>query len=194
MFPDPGDRQPAPQPLRLVQQFVNTRDIENGGDELSAPAELARVLRRIGVTEKPLSGLGDGHLQAAVQLREALRELLLANNRGRLGRRALDVLGRSAGAGQLSIQFHEDGGATLVPQATGLDGALGRIVAVAFTAMADGSWQRLKACRRDICRWVFYDRSKNRSSTWCAMSVCGNRTKIRRYRGLDSPGVLQSTP
>jgi predicted RNA-binding Zn ribbon-like protein len=69
-----------------------------------------------------------------------------------------------------------------VPQASGIDGALGRVFAVVYGAMVDGSWSRLKACRRDVCHWVYYDRSKNHSSTWCAMSVCGNRTKVRAYR------------
>ncbi len=46
--------------------------------------------------------------------------------------------------------------------------------------MVDGTWSRLKACRQ--CEWAFYDWSKNRSGRWCAMSVCGNRTKVRAYR------------
>ena len=67
-------------------------------------------------------------------------------------------------------------------EAPGLDGALGRILAVVHAATVDGSWTRLKACPREVCFWVFYDRSKNLSSKWCAMSVCGNRTKKARAR------------
>jgi predicted RNA-binding Zn ribbon-like protein len=48
--------------------------------------------------------------------------------------------------------------------------------------MADGSWARLKACRSQLCKWLFYDRSRNRSAVWCSMAVCGNRTKTRAYR------------
>jgi hypothetical protein len=108
---------------------------------------------------------------------------------GRLGDAdSLDVLDRAARAAHLSIRFSEDGRARLEPEASGLDGALGRIVAVAFTAMADGSWNRLKACRRNVCHWVFYDRSRNHSSTWCAMSVCGNRTKTMAYRRRSARG------
>jgi len=53
---------------------------------------------------------------------------------------------------------------------------------VAYTSMADESWNRLKACRLDDCQWAFYDQSKNRSRTWCSMKVCGNRAKARAYR------------
>ena len=35
MLADPGNRARAPEPLRVVQAFVNTRDIENDVDELS---------------------------------------------------------------------------------------------------------------------------------------------------------------
>ena len=64
----------------------------------------------------------------------------------------------------------------------GLEGVLGRVLAASFTAIADGSWRRLKACRNHGCRWAFYDYSKNRSASWCSMQLCGNRTKTRAYR------------
>ena len=70
----------------------------------------------------------------------------------------------------------------LVAEAPGVDGALGRLVALVLAARANGSLERLKACRRDVCHWVFYDRSRNRASHWGSMSVCGNRTKTKAYR------------
>ena len=71
----------------------------------------------------------------------------------------------------------------LEPSAGGVDGALGRIVAAIHAGVADGTWERLKACERDVCRWAFYDHSKNRSGHWCSMAVCGQREKNRRaYR------------
>ena len=38
---------------------------------------------------------------------------------------------------------------------------------------------RLKICPN--CRWLFIDRSRNRSRTWCDMAVCGNRAKASRH-------------
>ena len=49
-------------------------------------------------------------------------------------------------------------------------------------ALVVGAWPRLKACRETTCRWAFYDASKNRSSIWCSMAVCGSRAKARTYR------------
>jgi predicted RNA-binding Zn ribbon-like protein len=68
-----------------------------------------------------------------------------------------------------------------MPYVEGVDGSLFRILATVHSAMTDGSWFRLKACRRSICRWAFYDRSRNRSGSWCAMATCGNREKTRGY-------------
>jgi predicted RNA-binding Zn ribbon-like protein len=61
-----------------------------------------------------------------------------------------------------------------------VDATLGRIVAVAFSALTDGVWSRLKPCQN--CNWTFYDSSRNRFAKWCAMAICGNRRKSREYR------------
>jgi len=39
--------------------------------------------------------------------------------------------------------------------------------------------ERMKICGN--CGWLFLDRSKNRSRTWCDMAVCGNRVKANRH-------------
>jgi predicted RNA-binding Zn ribbon-like protein len=177
---DPGGRTPAPEPLRAVQVFVNTLDIENGVEELSDPGALDEVLVRAGLAAG-LEPTG-ADLRVALELREALRLLLLANNGVEVDPDGLAPIERAARAGQLGARCAADGSAELVAHAPGVDGALGRLVAIVLTARADGSLARLKACRRDVCHWVYYDRSRNRGSTWCAMSVCGNRTKTRTYR------------
>jgi predicted RNA-binding Zn ribbon-like protein len=42
--------------------------------------------------------------------------------------------------------------------------------------------QRLNVC--PACRWLFLDRSKNKSRRWCDMKVCGNRAKARVHYAL----------
>jgi predicted RNA-binding Zn ribbon-like protein len=59
---------------------------------------------------------------------------------------------------------------------------LARLAAIVARSQAEGTWPRMKACPNDSCHWAFYDRSRNRSRTWCTMSVCGNRAKARSYR------------
>jgi predicted RNA-binding Zn ribbon-like protein len=168
----------APSPLRLVQSFVNTVDLEHGREWLGDPRELAgwAVERRLVPRGTRFT---DADLQRAIELREAFRALLAANRDRKRDAAALGLLTQAAQAGKLTIRF-DAGSPSLEPGAVGLDGLCGQLVGVAATAMLDGSWERLKACRN--CRWAFFDASKNRSAHWCSMSLCGNRLKTRAYR------------
>ena len=165
-----------------MQLFVNTLDIENDVDELTSPAALEETLVRIGALKEHEAPLGDADLRIALEAREALRWLLLGNSGVPVPDDAHVTLERLARAAHFTIRFEPGGRARLVPAASGLDAAIGRILAVVHEAMADGTWPRLKGCPRDVCHWVFYDRSRNGSGKWCAMSVCGNRTNTKAYR------------
>ncbi len=162
---------------------MNTVDIENGIEELTDAEALGNVLIRIGALPRRSAPLAEADLEQALEVREALRRLLLVNAGAEPDPEALATLERASVAAVYSIRFERDTPATLLPRAGGLDGAIGRILAVVFASIADGTWPRLKACPRDVCGWIFYDRSRNLSSRWCSMSVCGNRTKVKRYRG-----------
>jgi predicted RNA-binding Zn ribbon-like protein len=181
-YEQPGRRRPAPGRLGLVQSFVNTRDIEAGTDALAGSDDLTRWLRDAGLGRR---GTRANHADvgAAIELREALRSLLLANNGGRSQPRAWNVLNATSASARVKLVFgaktHKP---ALEPEANGVRGALGLLVAIVAAAMEDQTWYRLKACRRDVCRWAFYDHSPAQASVWCAMSICGNRTKIRRHR------------
>ena len=170
-----GGRPPADGDLRLVQDFVNTLDREHRNDLLDGPEGLAAWLEHRGFAADGLDAAGVAH---AVEVREALRALLLANNGGPEAPSAHAVLDAAARRAGLVPAF---GPAALVPAAGGLDGALGQVLAVAFAAMLDGRWARLKACPRDVCGWVFLDRSHANRGTWCSMRVCGNRVKAGAY-------------
>jgi predicted RNA-binding Zn ribbon-like protein len=180
-IPYPGQRAPAPGRLDLVQRFVNTVDYEHGREMLSDPERLGAVLAELGLLAAGATVTRDD-LAQALSVREALRSLALANNGGAAGRHELAILEDAAAAGRLTVEFPDSGQARLETGASGVVGALGSLVGIVYTAMADGSWARLKACQRDVCRWLFYDRSRNRSARWCQMAVCGNRTKTRAYR------------
>jgi predicted RNA-binding Zn ribbon-like protein len=182
MHQEPGDRTPAPGPLRLVQRFVNTNDLETGPDLLPDAIALGAWLRDAGVLDESAPVDADDHLRA-IELREAIRELVSAHAGLPHDERAAEVVNDVARRAGLRPVLDDPLSMRFEPAAPGVDGALGRIVAAIHAAIADGTWPRLKACERDVCRWAFYDRSKNRSGHWCSMSVCGSREKNRRaYR------------
>jgi predicted RNA-binding Zn ribbon-like protein len=174
---EPGGREPAPGALRLVQQFVNSVDLEGGPELLGDPRALHDWLVATGLLEAGTPVSAADHTRA-IALREAIRDLATARG----DPRATAVVNEAAARAALHPLL--DGASSrLEPVATGVDAALGRIVAAIHTAAAEGTWERLKACDRDSCRWAFYDHSKNQSSHWCATAVCGAREKNRRaYR------------
>jgi predicted RNA-binding Zn ribbon-like protein len=175
----------APGELELVSAFVNTIEVDVGEDELAGPEALARWLCEHGLLGRDEQA-APGDVARAVELREALRALLLANNGGPADPHAAEVLDAAARRARLGLRFDADGRARLAPERGGVDGALGRLLAVVARAMEAGTWPRLKACRSDACLWAFYDHTKNRSGVWCTMEVCGNRTKVRAYRARRS--------
>jgi predicted RNA-binding Zn ribbon-like protein len=166
----------------MVQAFVNTVDVENGIEELTDPESLREVLSSIGALDEDAPRLSHADLRRALAVREALRNLLHANVGLAPDPTALALLDQTGAAGALSVRFGRDGDSRLTADGSTLSGALGRILAIVYASMVSGTWPRLKACPRDVCGWVFYDRSRNSSSRWCAMSVCGNRTKTKRFR------------
>src|SRR5271163_2992359 len=171
----------APNSLDLVIDFVNTLDLEEGTDAIERPQALAQWLE-----DRELLGPGGRVSESdhadAIRLREALRELMLTNNGQAGDDRAARELERAARRGELGVHFGPAPAVSLAPGAAGTAGALARLLVPVANALADGSWQRVKACRADDCKWAFYDRSRNRSGVWCDMAVCGNRTKVRTYR------------
>jgi predicted RNA-binding Zn ribbon-like protein len=176
-----GSRQAAPGALALVQAFVNTVDFEAGKEDLRTPDDLCAWLRGHGLLEDG-EPLGESDLRRALDVREALRALLLANNGAEVSADAVATLNRVATYACLVVRFGRDGHSQLEPSVAGVDGALGRLLTIVNIAMTEGTWVRLKACRSHTCQWSFYDASKNRSGAWCSMAVCGCRAKARTYR------------
>lgn len=181
------DRPPAPEPLELVRQLVNTFDVESGEDELADAGSVQSWLVDHELLDRAVR-LRPADQRRVVEFREALRALLLANNGVPLERDAVDVLNSVAERSPLEASFDLSGTIGVTGRSGGLDGALGRVMAVVVQAVADGTWTRLKACREDECQWAFYDHSRNRSGQWCVMAVCGNRNKARSYRERQRTG------
>ena len=178
-----AEQQAVPAGVARVQGFVNTCEID--GDEvvegLGTPTDLAAWLEAHGLLEAG-NALDEDDLRQAIEVREALRELLEGNAGHEVDPTAISALREAAAAAPVAIRFDPGGGASFAPAAHGLRAALGRIFADIATATADGTWARLKVCRNDECRWAYYDGSRNRSGRWCSMASCGNRMKGRAYR------------
>lgn len=175
----PGGRAPAPGRLERVQAFVNTSDIENERDSIATPEALRRWFVARGLLERRAPASSRDH-QDALEVREALRALMEANNAGKPAPAAAAILTRTLARCQPELRFAAHGGsrADVRILSGGARHALGNLLVAVHDAMRDGSWSRMKACADGRCRWAFYDHSRNASGRWCSMSVCGTRAKV----------------
>src|SRR5437899_5190558 len=149
----------------LVIDFVNTAGWDPEREDLTTPGTLRDWLSGQGLD--PGARVTNADLDETRAVREALRDLLLAHNEVKTDvTRATAVLDTAAQRSGLGVRF-VDGAARAEPSATGVRGALGRILAEVSAGMADGTWERMKACRAEDCKYAFLDTAKNRSRAWC---------------------------
>ena len=180
----PGESTPAktaPQPLYLVQRFVNSVDLETDEDELTSPDALRDWFAERGLMD-PADPVSGADLRRAIDVREGLRAVLRQNNGLTLDAEAVERLDRAVGRAAVRVRFAPGSDPQLVADTAGVDGAIARLMAIVAAAVEHGRWERLKACPREDCEWAFYDKSKNRSGRWCSMEACGNIEKAKAFR------------
>ncbi|MER5317926.1 CGNR zinc finger domain-containing protein [Streptosporangium roseum] len=174
----------APMPLRVIEEFINTR--RRDGDDIGTPQQLAEWLHARDLMP------GDAAVSAeqrdrAEWIREGLRALIAENNAEPVSSPRPDGLDPAARAEltELARDFPLMLDVTALPPRlvartrVPVDAALAGLLAIVADAVAAGTWTRLKACREPSCRWAYYDHSRNRRRTWCSMDICGNRAKAR---------------
>lgn len=171
---------PAPGELELVRAFLSLHDHPSGdqSSEAPSPATVAAWLEETGLL-KTAEAASMEDLAWVTHVLEALRSKVFENMGAAPDSSAIARLDEAARRAGLSPAFESK---TLVTSESGVVGAVGRVLAIAFLAQLDGSFARLRECGSPTCRSVFYDRSKNHSGRWCSMSECGNRAKVRAYR------------
>ena len=173
---EPGGRPKAPGRLELLQRFINTHnhDLPSDWDRIGSAEKASRWLGEKGLVTEPVTEADATRLRA---LREAIRALAVANQGREPGPAATDLIRRTAAP--LTVAIDATGRTSLEPVRGGVDGAIATLLGILHEAQLSGDWSRMKGCRQ--CEYAFFDRSKNRSAAWCAMSICGNRTKNRTY-------------
>jgi predicted RNA-binding Zn ribbon-like protein len=177
-----SQRLSAPGDLGIVQAFLNSVDYEADIEYLVTPESFLGWMNYYGFGQAGLI-VTEEDLRRAITFRETLRDVVAAKGGDLLpvetAARLAEVLDPHA---SLRPVAREDGSIGLEPAIFGIDAAFVRLLAICHDADIDGSWQRFKLCRNPECRWAFYDTSKNRSSVWCDMAICGSRHKARAYR------------
>jgi predicted RNA-binding Zn ribbon-like protein len=177
--PDSND---APGRLDLLRLFVNTLDLEaDRPDALGSLESASAWCRANGLA--PVSNARE--LGRLIEFREALRELLYANNREADEAASWEALRPFARTAQFVVTVDPLRGPVLEPGGAGAERTIATMLGIVHEAVANGTWKRLRACRRDSCKFAYYDHSKNGCRAWCSMATCGNREKAQRRRARD---------
>lgn len=176
-------------PIHLVAgrpclDFLNTANWNVDGsiavERLTDPDDLAAWCRVAGFQGVSIPTDGEG-VQAVLTLRNALRSIVLSCVRGDPPKKMdLGVLNAALETGMASP--------SLLPQARGRlvyaeKTPINTILAIsAATLLTDANeTRRVKMCPGEKCGWHFVDESRNRRRQWCAMELCGNRAKAKRF-------------
>ena len=176
---NPEDDDGVPRAVGLLRDFVNTREPQVGTDHFSTPEALrdwclTHDLVPAGTT------FGPRDLEQAIDVREGLRAVLTAHAGHEQDVAAVERLNQLLAQHPVGLVFEVDhyrlaalGDSRIAPVFAGLADAVRQ-------CSEDQTWQRLKVCARDTCRWAFYDASRNRVRRWCSMAGCGNHVKMKR--------------
>lgn len=188
------ESKPAPAPLDRIQALVNTLDMEIDQDRLAAAADAQPWLRAQGYVPAD-ADLTDDDLALVRDVREGLRALLVVNSGGPAPEPGdLAVLQTLSEDAALRPVVAADGRVDLRAAGDSVRARLGELLVIVRDAQRDASWDRLKACGNEACRWAFYDRSRNRGGSWCTMATCGNRLKNRDFRARNRVSSTGATP
>ena len=177
------EHKPAPEPLLLVQSFINTRNLDLDTDLLAEPGPGNAWLHQAGLLA-PEATAAPGDLRAARDVRECLSALIAPGSGGPtptdIDLQPLRGVTRTA---QPRLMISPDGQVELGSGGHGrLAEGLLDLLLIIRDAQRDGTWHRLKACGNPDCLWIFYDRSHSRRGAWCDMASCGNLIKNRNLR------------
>ncbi len=170
------------RPLDPVRRLANTLRLETRVDLLTSTAEACAWLAAGGYQ---VAALSRQELLAYQQVRAAVRSLLLRDGPAD---EHIDVLRGYLDADACIgvIDGEPVAGIRPRPVAPGLR-PLQTILLALWRSIANGEVERLKLCADERCRIAFYDRSRNRSRTWCTGTECGNRNRVARFRLKNAP-------
>ena len=151
---------------------------------LIAPAEGTRLRRQA----KEHAALAARVWREAMALRESLNDIFRALVRAddppkpavvllngaverAFGNRRLRPLGR----GSMTWEW--------TPTNAGLEIITWELALAAASLMTDAERRsRIRICANGPCDWMFLDSSRGGRRRWCRMGVCGNVSKVRRFR------------
>jgi predicted RNA-binding Zn ribbon-like protein len=168
-------------PGRLCLEFAHTggEGFRAAYETLHASADLAGWIR----SSLDVDVEGEPDLAAAKRLREAIWRLAddLVDDRI-WSDEAIDVVNRAAARPPLVPTIDREGRHRWAgPVRTG--SVLSTIARDAIDLFTGADADRTRRCEGTDCYLIFVDASRAGRRRWCSMQRCGNRVKVREFRG-----------
>jgi predicted RNA-binding Zn ribbon-like protein len=174
------DLRPSPTPRELLRDYdALVRWSEQAG---VVEASAGRALRALAVRRPRQASAA---LRHARQLREALFALFSAAARGAaLPREPLATLDSAVASASSRLRLQAEGRRAVWRWSAevSLESMLWPVARAAADLLVSPELHRVRSCESESCDWLFLDLSRNRTRRWCDMAVCGNRSKVRRFR------------
>ncbi len=98
------------------------------------------------------------HLELLRGFRETLRDLLFANNGEGDAAEAWERMRPFLASTRLDLAVDPTHGLELRPEDKG---PIASLLAIVYESQLVGTWPRLRACRKESCRFAYYDHTKN---------------------------------
>ena len=130
-------------------------------------------------------------LNELVALREAIYRVLAASTAGRRAPPAdVAALNHAVAAAFAHAQLAAHAQTfTLEFDTPSGDSLAAPVAAPVARAAADllttGAVAHVRRCADASCGWLFLDTTRSGTRRWCDMKVCGNRSKVRRFRARE---------
>jgi len=123
-------------------------------------------------------------LNAARELREAIRELVTARKAGQPGNPAAlnSFLRKAVSHPQLVWPAHAAPRLERLRKQQTAEQFLAPIAEAAASLLVEGDFNLIRRCEHPECILWFYDRTKAHKRRWCSMALCGNRHKVAEFR------------
>ena len=120
---------PAPGQLETIRNFVNTYDAEDDSDRVATPDALQQWFVERDLLE-PGHTLTTAEHKRAMAVRTALHQTLMSHHGEPLPPEAPEVLEDASCRARFGLRFSAKGCSHLEPKADGVDGAIGRLLAI----------------------------------------------------------------
>ncbi len=173
--------------------FVGTlraRRNEAPTEKLGAPSDLDAWFVEAGLVDaSPGAGLSD--LAPAVELREAIYELVSARRLGEeLAADAVEIVNRRAAALPIGVRLGASGQrpGVVLERSGSVEQGLAVLARQCIEIVGGSDAALLRECARPECTQVYLDRSRGHRREWCAMKTCGNRVKASNFRARHRVG------